>query len=132
MIWPVADTNAEDRDAWFGGLTCRALAYVEEDWLHRIRTMTLHRYLMPPETFEDIGDTGMWLSRSPVVPLELYSLNNLPAEIDGEGVFLRSLPRLIPLKEIWNTTFHVSGVRLRNAQDWTERTRRDIAPELDS
>ena len=66
------------------------------------------------------------------MPLELYSLNNLPAEIEGEGVCLRSLPRLIPLKEIWNTTLHVSGVRLRNAQDWTERTRRDIAPELDS
>ena len=118
VIWPTPLTTAADRDAWFGGTACRAIAYVEDDWLAPLRTAAIHRYRMPPETFEAIDDVGMWVSRSPVTPLGLERIDDLPAALAAEGVALRSLPRLGPLKSVWQTTLHASGIRTRNAKDW--------------
>jgi hypothetical protein len=118
VIWPTPETSKADRERWFGGKTYRAIAYVEGDWLDRVRTTTVYRYLMPPETFEDIDDVGMWVSRSTVTPLGVDRLGDLPTEMEAERVELRSLPRLTPLKIIWQTTLHASGIRTRNAQDW--------------
>ena len=44
----------------------------------------------------------------------------------GKGTFLvvtgvnalRALPTLEPLADVWATTLHASGVRLRNARNW--------------
>ena len=118
VIWPTKDTSQMDREAWFGGSTRRAIAYVENHWLDRIRTAIVYRYLMPPDTFEDIDDVGMWVSRSTVVPLGFDKLVDLSTELNVENVELRSLPRLTPLKTVWQTTLHASGIRTRNALDW--------------
>ena len=69
-------------------------------------------------SFEDIDDGGMWVSRSAVVPLGVDGIGDLPAEMTREGVEFRSLPRLTPLKPVWRTTLHASGIRTRNALDW--------------
>ena len=118
VIWPTKDTSQMDREEWFGGSTRRAIAYVENHWLDRIRTAIVYRYLMPPDTFEDIDDVGMWVSRSRVVPLGFDKLVDLSTELNVENVELRSLPRLTPLKAVWETTLHASGIRTRNALDW--------------
>jgi hypothetical protein len=36
-----------DRQAWFADATCRAIAYVENPWLGRIRTATMSRCELP-------------------------------------------------------------------------------------
>lgn len=118
VIWPTSETTESDRRAWFGSTQCRAIAYIEEDWLDRVRSTVLFRYLMPPGTFEDIDDVGMWVSRSPVVPLGMDRLTNLNFQLAAEGVELRSLPLLSPLKPVWQTTLHASGIRTRNAKEW--------------
>jgi hypothetical protein len=118
VIWPTERTDPKDREAWFRGSTHRAVAYIEDHWLDRLRTATVYRYLMPPDTFEDIDDVGMWVSRTAVVPLGLDKLDDLSAELEAENVELRSLPRLTPLKCVWQTTLHASGIRTRNALDW--------------
>jgi hypothetical protein len=118
VIWPTSRTSPEDREAWFGNKPYRAIAYIEDDWLDRVKSTAIHRYLMPPGPFEDIDDVGMWVSRTTVVPAGLDSIDNLPAELERERVELRSLPRLTPLKPVWQTTLHASGIRTRNAQDW--------------
>ena len=118
VIWPTPETTEADRQAWFGNSQFRAIAYVEDDWMVRVRSTTVFRYLMPPDTFEDIDDVGMWVSRSTVRPLGVDCLIDLPAEMAAEGVELRSLFRLSPLKPVWQTTLHASGIRTRNAQDW--------------
>ena len=56
VIWPTGETSPEDRRTWFGDVTGRAVAYVEDAWMDRIRSGTLHRYGMPPETFEAMMD----------------------------------------------------------------------------
>ena len=118
VIWPTGETSPEDRRTWFGDVTGRAVAYVEEAWMDRIRSGTLHRYGMPPETFEAIGEPGAWVSRYSVVPSGRDTLKDLPGAMAAEGLELRALPRLTPLAPVWRSTLQASGLRLRNARDW--------------
>ena len=60
VIWPTERTTPEDRRAWFGDVTDRAVAYVEEAWSERIATAAIQRYRMPAETFEPTGEPGTW------------------------------------------------------------------------
>jgi hypothetical protein len=42
----------------------------------------------------------------------------LPAELETRQVELRVMESLLPLRDIWKTTLHASGIRLRNARGW--------------
>ena len=111
LLWPVATTTDEDRAAWF--------AHVEYAWLERIRTTTLYRYTLPAATFHDLDDAGMWVSRETVAPERVEVVDDLLGALRDDGVELRVLDRLTPLRGVWErTTLHWSGIRLRNAQDW--------------
>jgi hypothetical protein len=118
VIWPTPETTQEDREQWFGDENFRAIAFVEEAWIERLRTETVYRYDMPTASFEDLDDVGMWVSRTAVEPLAMTALRDLPAQMAARNVNLRALPRLTPLKNIWATTLHASGIRMRNAQNW--------------
>ncbi len=122
LVWPTALTTPRDYETWFGDSECNAIAFVEEDWVDRINTAPLHRYEMPTTSFENVDEVGMWVSRSAVTPIGLDSLRDLRGELGIRGVELRSLPRLTPLKSVWQTTLHASGIRTRNAQDWGKPT----------
>lgn len=119
LLWAKADTTAQDRDAWFQDSGARMLAYVEQGWLDRLAAASICRYELPAETFEDLNDAGMWVSRAPVTPLSLEVLDDLPAALAAAGAELRVVPSLVPLKSVWSTSLHASGVRLRNAQGWS-------------
>jgi hypothetical protein len=73
---------------------------------------------MPAEGFEDLGDAGMWVARGRVIPMERTTILRLDQEFAPRGVELRVVDSLRPLKNLWNTSLHVSGIRLRNARDW--------------
>ena len=118
VIWPTERTSPEDRRAWFGDVTGRAVAYVEEAWAERIAAAAIERYQMPPGTFEPTGEPGTWVSKSPVFPAGHDTIRDLPGAMAAQGLELRTLPRLTPLAPIWTSTLHASGIRLRNAQDW--------------
>jgi hypothetical protein len=38
----------------------------------------------------------------------------------SSGVELRVLDRLTPLRGVWDSSLHASGIRLRNAQGWVD------------
>lgn len=95
------------------------LAYVEECWLERIQTATLYRYELPTDSFETLNDAGMWVSKDTVVPLKLEVITNLLNELETCNVELRALNDLSPLKNVWQTSLHASGIRLRNARNWS-------------
>ncbi|MDB5483225.1 MAG: hypothetical protein JWO83_4278 [Caulobacteraceae bacterium] len=118
LIWPTARTSVEDREQWFGHTPRRAIAFIEEGWLERLRTTTVHRYDLPTATFEDLGDVGMRVSRAPVKPLGAEAVADLPQALEARNVELRVAPTLTPLRKIWATSLHASGLRLRNAQGW--------------
>ncbi|HEX5377774.1 MAG TPA: hypothetical protein VFW47_04335 [Phenylobacterium sp.] len=115
---PLPTTTPEDRARWFPPGAPRMIVHVEAAWLDRLRAARIHRYELPAETFETLGDAGMWVSREAVRPLEMQTLTDLPAALAEQGVELRILDSLLPLKDVWSTSLHASGVRLRNAEGW--------------
>lgn len=118
LLFSRAETTAPDRAAWFGDSPARALAYMEWDWLQRLREATLYRYALPSAPFEDLEDAGMWVAREPVTPLACETLRDLPAALREAGVELRLTETLTHLRPVWDTTLHASGIRLRHAKDW--------------
>lgn len=116
LLWPLPTTSPHDRAAWLG--EAGQAAYVEERWLEALNTARIYRYELPVESFEDLGDAGMWVSRAAVTPLAVNEIADLPAALAAGGVDLRVVESLTPLRGVWDTTLHASGIRLRNAVGW--------------
>lgn len=111
-------TTLEDRERWFGGRDCSVIAHIEWAWFDRLKAASIHRYELPAEPFQDLDDAGMWVARAPVAPLAMQTLSDLPAALRDQGVELRIMESLAPLRGVWDTSLHASGVRLRNARGW--------------
>jgi hypothetical protein len=118
LLWPLATTTAEDLKTWYGGSSARIVAHVEAAWLDRLRQTPIHRYELPPESFESLDDAGMWVSRETVTPIAMETITDLPAALRAQDVELRVMERLGSLQNVWLSSLHASGSRLRNAQDW--------------
>jgi len=118
LLWPRPDTTADDLRSWFGDRPWRMIAHIEQAWFERLRGATIYRYELPPETFEALDDAGMWVARQAVTPIRMDAIGALPAALRAEGVELRIMESLAPLRDIWSTSLHASGIRLRNAQGW--------------
>lgn len=118
LLWKTPGTTSKDYAYWWQGSTCKKLAYIEAGWLERLRAATIYRYDMPIAHFKDIDDAGMWVAEDPVKPLNLEVLNDLTDELKAHDVELRVVENLVPLKGVWRTSLHASGIRLRNAQGW--------------
>jgi hypothetical protein len=118
LLWPVEDTTAEDLAAWWGPRTCRMIAHIEWDWLPALRSGRLYRYELPADGFEPLHDAGMWVSRTPVTPLAMDVMDDLPGALAAHDVELRVMRRLGALKDVWSTSLHASGIRLSHARDW--------------
>ena len=118
LLYPTPTTTPEDLAVWWGGRTCRMIAHIEWAWFERFRTARLFRYELPVAAFEDLDDAGMWVARTEVEPLGVDILDDLPLALAGEGVELRLMDSLVPLRGVWETSLHASGIRLRNAAGW--------------
>ncbi|WP_091741854.1 DUF6886 family protein [Phenylobacterium immobile] len=118
LIWATAQTTEEDRHGLWGRSEARIIAHIEWEWFEALTTGRLWRYTLPVETFEDLSDAGMWVSRTAVEPRSVHLLKDLPGALADAGVELRVLPSLAPLKDLWDTSVHASGIRLRNARSW--------------
>ena len=118
LLWATAKTTAEDAARWLDGKPKQALAYIEHDWLERMQQARTIRYEFSSATFHDTRDAGMWVSRTTVYPLDKVTLTDLPARLAEGGTELRVVDSLLPWKDVWNSTVHASGIRLRNAKDW--------------
>ncbi|OWV74110.1 hypothetical protein ATY75_07390 [Rhizobium sp. N122] len=116
LIWATPDTSEAERRRWLGDW--RAVAFVERHWLERLEAEAIYRYEMPAEDFEDLGDAGMWVCRRRFIPTERIAISRLDREFAPRGAELRVVDSLRPLKDLWNTGLHVSGIRLRNAREW--------------
>ena len=62
----------------------------------------------------------MPVSRETLEPLSVEPVGDLIEALEAANVELRLLPSLLPLRDVWETTLHASGVRLRNAQGWND------------
>ncbi|MBA4011063.1 MAG: hypothetical protein C0481_04280 [Phenylobacterium sp.] len=118
LLWPTAATTPQDRAAWWGESAARMLAHVEQRWLEVLTSARLYRYELPPDSFDCLDDAGMWVSREPVTPFSVEEIADLPAALAACDAELRVVDSLTPLRGVWDTTLHASGIRLRNAAGW--------------
>jgi hypothetical protein len=118
LLWRTPNTLDEDAERYLGGSSARIVAYIERRWAATLATTTLHRYELPAESFVSLEDAGMWVSRTAVSPATRIAIAELPAALTAADVELRELPELTPLRGVWSTTLHASGIRLRNAVGW--------------
>jgi hypothetical protein len=115
LLLRTKSSTRDDIDAYWQGSDARMIAYAEREWEERVRAESIFRYELPAASFEDLKDAGMWVSRGPVEPLGVELFKDLPAELAAQGVELRFVESLAPLKAVWDTSLHASGIRLRNA-----------------
>jgi hypothetical protein len=118
LFWPLPATTADDRARYWGDRDARMVACVEWAWLPRIREARLYRYTFDDAGFEDLDDAGMRVHRGSVVPAAVEPVGDLLAALKDAGVELRLMPSLLPLRGMWETSLHASGIRLRNAAGW--------------
>ena len=60
----------------------------------------------------------MFVSRRVVHPMGCERIANLPQALKDSHTELRVVDSLLPLRDVWNSTLHASGIRLRNASGW--------------
>lgn len=119
VLWPTAHTTSADRGLWWGPSSAAMLAYVESAWVERLRTTTLYRYELPADRFTAVNDDWAWVSETAVDPIGMEPCGDLEAALTAHRAELRVLPRLTPLRYVWSTSLHASGIRLRNATGWS-------------
>lgn len=120
VVWPRPDSSLADQDRWLGGLQpgMRAMAFIESAWAERVCQGQIHRYELPPGPFESLEDAGMRVSRQAVLPVARELLADLPAALHASRTALRVVDSLAPLRPLWGSSLHASGIRLRNAASW--------------
>jgi hypothetical protein len=119
LLWKLPDTTDADLDRWWRGERGRRMqAHIEAAWLQRLRSATLYRYVFATDPFERLQDVGMYVARVAVRPLAVEPVGDLEAALAAADVELHVLDDLLPLKGVWESSLHASGVRLRNAAGW--------------
>lgn len=118
LLWRTENTTDQDVEKYFGNTEARMVAYVEKCWITKLHSNSLYRYELPIPSFQSLEDAGMWVSNVEVHPIEKHRIDNLPERLQEESVELQSLDVLTSLRDAWNSSLHVSGIRLRNAQEW--------------
>lgn len=113
-FWATSGTSAPDAGILDGA---RRVHVIEEGWLDRMRTTRVVAYRLPETSFAPDPEVGgYWLSREPVVPLEVVELGDLVELHARAEIPLHAVPNLWP---VWDrvaaSTLEFSGMRLRNA-----------------
>jgi hypothetical protein len=98
------------------------LVYVEQSWMERISQQVIFRYELPIGQFRQTSDRWMWVADVEVTPLAVKRIDDLVGALYKHDVELRVVDSLLPLRPVWQSTMHASGIRLRNAQDWFPST----------
>ncbi|HEY5111194.1 MAG TPA: hypothetical protein VII67_02575 [Acidimicrobiales bacterium] len=118
LVWPTPETSEADLATWWGESDATMIAHVERQWFERIQEQVLFRYELPGSSFQAIEDRWMWVSEEAVTPIDVRRIDDLVGALESQGVELRLMDDLLSLRNVWETTLHASGIRLRNAKDW--------------
>lgn len=116
LLWREENTTDRDAKKYFGTSKARMLAYVERGWEAVLAEEIVYRYELPCHTFTSLNDAGMWVSEQTIYPVEKCAYSELPKRLLESKVELRVIPYLKVLKDAWDSSLHVSGIRLRNAK----------------
>ena len=113
-FWATAGTTA--LDAEFLADSTR-VHLVETGWLERMRTTHVYAYRLAEESFGPDGEVGgYWVSREPVLPVEIVEVGDLVARHRAAAIELRALDNLwATWDRVVASSLEFSGIRLHNA-----------------
>lgn len=120
LLWLTPDTTEADREAWWGSRRSEMIACVEWRWIEAIRSAELYRYEFAADEFEPVDGDWTWVCKEPVEPIAVERCGDLLEALAAQAVELRVMASLTPLADVWSTSLHASGIRLKNALDWPE------------
>jgi hypothetical protein len=114
-FWAAPYTTPEDA-VLLGGAP--RVHVVETAWLGPMRSTRVVAYRLPEAPFTPDPEVGgYWLSREPVVPLEIVELGDLVERHERAGLELRAVENIWPTWDrVVASTLEYSGMRLRNAR----------------
>lgn len=118
LVWATAATSTRDRIKWLGDSNAKAVAFIEEPWEDRLRNASIVRYEFSSNTFKAIGDVGMFVSEHREEPIASQRLFDLPGSLRKANVEMRVVEQLNSIRDVWDSSVHASGIRLRNAKGW--------------
>lgn len=114
VLWAVEGSTTDDREVWLGSSSCRMTAYIEREWSERMHHGNIFRYELPVDNFEPLDDAGMWVARHSVTPVAVDMIEDLPAALAAADVHLSVVDSFDRFSDVWSSTIHASGIRLRN------------------
>lgn len=117
LVWATGQSSAEDRRRWLGA--ARIVAFVETGWVDALGAAAITRYDLDPTGFMPLDDVGMWVSHQGAEITARARIANLPDALAQADVTVRVVDTLVPLKPVWDTSLHASGIRLRHARGWS-------------
>ncbi len=109
--------------------------WIDATWEARWREGEIYCYKFEPVCFEDCSDHGVWVSRSPVRPIEVSLITDLPAAASGVVKVRDSLATAA--KELYDFDTkvflypgHVSMIRCGNLSDWPGQIGTPVEPPI--
>jgi hypothetical protein len=100
----------------------RHVVAIESGWLERVMNGRIHIYTLPSTTFTlwDVG-AGYHISRQPVTPLAMQTVDNVLLEMARHNIEIRIMPSLWYLWDaVVNSSLQYSMIRMRNAAPRSE------------
>ncbi|MNE69387.1 hypothetical protein D3C80_1651070 [compost metagenome] len=120
IYWKASGSSDEDVQRFFADSEASKIIIVENNWLKRIREMTLYRYSFAEESFELLEEAktaGYYISRDEITPIKTEPVDDLLGNIVAQNVELRFTPDLHRVRDrVIASTLDFSIIRFRNAQ----------------
>ena len=95
----------------------RHVVAIESGWLERVMHGRIHCYTLPADTFTVWNEgSGYYISRQPVTPLAVRTIDNMLLELANHDVEIRIVHSLWPLWDaVVDSSLQFSMIRMRNA-----------------
>jgi hypothetical protein len=106
-----------DVERLLGHTSARHVVAIETGWMPALRQGHLYQYELPTDTFVPMHEgAGYYISRAPVLPLGLATIEDLLGELLACDIELRVMPSLWPLCDaVVASSLRFSCIRMRNA-----------------
>jgi hypothetical protein len=116
-FYPTPRSTPADVARLMAGASAGHVVAIERGWMPALRNGRLYQYELPPDTFEPVDKgAGYYISRAPVVPLGMLTIDDLLGELLACDIELRVMPSLWPLRDaVVASSLHYSCIRMRNA-----------------
>ena len=116
-FYPTPSSTPADLERLMTGTSAGHVVAIETGWMPALRHGRLYQYELPPDTFVPVDEgAGYYISRAPVVPLGIITIDDLLGELLACDIELRVMPSLWRLRDaVVASTLQFSIIRMRNA-----------------